>query len=844
MTITQASRQQVESRSPFGSLRRHGDAPALVAPGQRLSYAELADRVERCAAALGPDRRLLLLECRNTVETVVTYLAALEGGHPVLLVGPDCPRDDLVATYGLGEGRPATHPDLHPDLAVLLSTSGSTGSPKLVRLSRENLRSNAASIADYLGLGPGDRAATTLPLQYCYGLSVLNSHLLAGASVLLTEDSVVDDRFWVEAAAAGVTSFAGVPHTFALLDASGFARRRLPTLRTVTQAGGRMDPATVRRYAALGRERGFELVVMYGQTEATARMAYVPPHLVDRHPQSIGIAIPSGSLRIDVDGIDGDGEVGELVYSGANVMMGYAQGPEDLALGRTVQELRTGDLARRNSDGLFELVGRRSRFAKVFGLRVDLDRLEALASERLLTMRVVEHDGRLHAFVTRHSEKAAAAAVIEGLGLPAHVVDLHVVQALPLTAHGKPDRATLLEHARAVGRDGLTADATAAPGAPQVCAGDVRDLYARLLGRPDATEDDSFVSLRGDSLSYVEASVRLGALFPDLPGDWSRFSAHELAALVHPNRRGRRTWWAPVETGVVLRALAIVLIVGSHANLLSVMGGAHVLLAIAGFNLARFQLSAVPRGERRHSLLRAARNVAVPAALWIGGAALVTGMYDASTALMLNGLLGSDEWDVQWQFWFLEVVVWVLVTAAAVLPLAGVDRLERARPFTFATGVFVAALALRYGLVGLEAGPAERYTFPVVLWCVGLGWMAARAGDHRQRLITTAAAVIASWGFFGDPLREALVAGGVVLLVWVPLLPLPRLALPLVSAVAGSSLFVYLTHWQVYPHLEVDHPLLATLSSFVVGFWVWRGWGRLVDSISRAARRPGQGAHP
>ncbi len=809
-----------ESLSPFGSLRRHGDAPALLARGERLSYADLADRVERRAASLGPQRRLQLLECRNTVETVVAYLAALEAGHPLILVGPDCPREELLTTYGLDGAHPGSGPELHPDLAVLLSTSGSTGSPKLVRLSRENLRSNAASIADYLGLGPEDRAASTLPLQYCYGLSVLNSHLLAGASVLLTEDSVVDDRFWVDAAAAGVTSFAGVPHTFDLLDASGFARRRLRTLRTITQAGGRMDPSTVRRYAALGRERGFELVVMYGQTEATARMAYLPPHLAATRPQCIGIPVPGGSFRID-----GAGEVGELIYSGANVMLGYAHGPDDLALGRTVHELRTGDLARRHPDGLIELVGRSSRFAKIFGLRLDLDRVESLAVQAGATLRAVEHDGRLHAFVTRHSDIPAAHRVCHELGLPAHVTEVHVLRSLPLTATGKPDRAALSAHAATVVRDqGAAAAGEATPAA-------VRDLYARLLGRHDATEDDSFVALGGDSLSYVEASVRLSALVSDLPSDWSRLSARELATRTQaPSRRG---WWAPVETGIILRALAIVLIVGSHAELLSVMGGAHVLLAVAGFNLARFQLSAGSAAERRRSLLRAARNVALPAALWIGGVTLVTGMYDASTALMLNNVVGSDGWDDRWQFWFLEVVVWVLVAAAVVLPLRALDRLERAGPFAFATAVFAAALLLRYALIGVEAGAVERYAVPTVLWSVALGWMAARSRSTRQRLITSVAAVVACWGFFGDPAREALVAGGVLLLVWVSQLHLPRVSLPVVSALAGSSLFVYLTHWQVYPHLEVDHPLLATLGSLLVGYLTWRAWGHLYARAGR-----------
>ena len=132
---------------------------------------------------------------------------------------------------------------------MLASTSGSTGSPKLVRLSRENLLSNAVAIGDYLELGTADRAITTLPLHYCYGLSVVNSHLVAGASLRLTERSVVDDAFWLDFAEAGATSFAGVPYTFDMLDAAGFAERELPTLRYITQAGGRLDPERARRFA-------------------------------------------------------------------------------------------------------------------------------------------------------------------------------------------------------------------------------------------------------------------------------------------------------------------------------------------------------------------------------------------------------------------------------------------------------------------------------------------------------------------------------------------------------------------------------------------------------------------
>ena len=552
---------------------------------------------------------------------------------------------------------------------------------------------------------------------------------------------------------------------------------------------------------------------MYGATEATARMAYLPPHLTVERPESIGVPIPGGTFRID-----GDDEVGELVYSGPNVMLGYASSPQDLALGRTVHELRTGDLARQHEDGLFELVGRTSRFAKLFGLRIDLDRVEHLSAQGGCPARAVEHGGRLHLFVTSHRDQAQARLVAAGDS------DSRTTPWPSTCCRTSPSRPTASPTtAPSAGTPRRRRETSRAEHDGPVTASQIRDLYAHLLGRPDADEDDSFVSLRGDSLSYVEASVRLGRLLPDLPKDWAQLPARRLAAGArHSPGAGRRSW-APVETSVVVRAVAIVLIVASHANLMTVMGGAHVLLAVVGFNIAQFQLSRRPRSERRNGLFHAARRVAVPSALWIAGAAVVTGMYDASTALMLNNVLGSDTWDVRWQFWFLEVVVWALLAASLLVCVPAADRFERAHPFGAATTVFVATLVTRYALVGVEAGPTERYALPVVLWCVGLGWMAARSETFRQQVITSVAAVLACWGYFGDPVREGLVAAGVCVLVWLPRLRAPAVLLPLLQVLAASSLFVYLTHWQVYPHLEMDHPLWATLASFAVGVLVLAG---------------------
>ena len=194
---------------PFvGALARHGHRPALLSGDHVLSYERLSGLVADTADQLGPVRRLVLLEAANTVESVTTYLAALHGGHVVLLVpaGQLGPCSELIDTYDpdvVAGRRPGgwtvedrhvgSQHELHPDLALLLSTSGSTGSPKLARLSARNIQSNAEAIVRSLRIRPADRAITTLPMSYCYGLSVLNSHLLAGASLVLSVRSVVDE---------------------------------------------------------------------------------------------------------------------------------------------------------------------------------------------------------------------------------------------------------------------------------------------------------------------------------------------------------------------------------------------------------------------------------------------------------------------------------------------------------------------------------------------------------------------------------------------------------------------------------------------------------------------------
>jgi non-ribosomal peptide synthetase component E (peptide arylation enzyme) len=820
-------------------LARHGARPALLGERDQVTYEDLAGRVARAAARLGTTRRLVLLPVTNTVDALVWYLAALAGRHPVLLVGGrEDAVEEMVAAYDpdvvvqpdaeqtLLERRESSAHDLHPELALLLSTSGSTGSPKLVRLSRRNLLANAQSIAEYLDVRPSDRAVTSLPPHYCYGLSVVHTHLLRGAALVLTDLSVVDPAFWDLVRQHGVTSLAGVPYTFELLDRVGFAEMDLPHLRYLTQAGGRLDPERVRAYAELGRRRGWDLFVMYGQTEATARMAYLPPERALTDPHTIGLAVPGG--RFDLDPVEGveDG-TGELVYTGPNVMMGYAQSPADLACPAELTRLRTGDLARRTDDGLYEIVGRRSRFAKVFGLRIDLDRLESLLAAG-------GHPGHCVAAgpgVVVAVEPGADAGVVrqlvaDGSGLPRRAVRVVEVSDLPRRASGKPDYPSILA---------LVAPPPPRPAAAGTDVQQVSALFAEVLDHADVPVTSTFVGLGGDSLSYVELSLRLEELLGELPADWHTLPLAQLVARPATEAaRGRR--WRPVDTTVVLRAVSIVLVIGSHAGLFAVRGGAHVLLAVAGYNLARFHLTDAPPRKRARRLLRSVMRVAVPSVVWIAAMFLLTDLYRVENVLLVHSFFGPDAFAASWAYWFVETLVWTVVALAVLLRIPAVHCAERRWPFAFAAALLGLGLFTRFGLVTIDTGPDRIHTPHLVFWFFALGWAAAAATARWQRAAVAAVVVLAVPGFFTSAPRTLLVVAGLLLLVWCRTLPVPALLVPLTGVLASASLYLYLTHFQVY--VLWASPLLGVLASLAVGVGYW--W--LVRLATTRLARPLQGA--
>lgn len=452
----------------------HGQPHAIAVIDEferEITYSELDSRINEAAEFLNRNGKRLFcfLFCSNRLASLVAYLACLRAGHVPLLL-PENLSPDLIKNlidhyqpdfiFGLSDcsevlpssgisiirhlsASNSIKTQLHPDLALLLSTSGTTGSPKLVRLSYQALQANAESIKNYLELYEDDRAMTTLPPYYSYGLSVINSHLEAGACLVLGDVSVMTRDFGDLLRDQSVTSIAGVPYIYQMLQRTGFAKLNVPSLRTLTQAGGRLDDRLTRTFHELAAQRGWRFFVMYGQTEATARISYVPYKRLGEKIGSIGVAIPGGKLSLDPD-------TAEIIYHGDNVMMGYATTRAELALADEMhQTLRTGDLGRVDGDGFFYVTGRLKRFIKLTGNRIGLDEVEQMLQDSLgHPVSVGGNDQCLIAWVEANDDsyiEQAKRLIHERYNVHHSLCRISVVDQLPLLPTGKKDYAALTD---------------------------------------------------------------------------------------------------------------------------------------------------------------------------------------------------------------------------------------------------------------------------------------------------------------------------------------------------------------------------------------------------------------
>jgi long-chain acyl-CoA synthetase len=452
-------------------LKNESRYAAITDTGDRLTYRGLYDFSKMVGEVVKP-RSVVLVLCENTIGSFAGCATFLNNRVVPLLIDALTDRillRGLIDTYKpdyifLSEYIKDEFPDfksciqlhgfvllktgytqqteVHEELALLISTSGSTGSPKLVRHSYENLRLNGLGIIGYLGINSEERPITTLPMQYTFGFSIINSHLFAGATILLTKRTLVEKSFWEFFRRERATSFGGVPYTFEILKKMRFFRMDLPSLKTLTQAGGKLSHELLKEFAEYSLKRGIRFFVMYGQTEASPRMGYLPPEYVLTKNGSIGVAIMGGEYSLVDENktlIKDEWQEGELVYRGGNVTMGYAECSRDLAKGdERGGILYTGDMAKRDQDGFYYITGRKKRFIKLFGHRLNLDEVEQLIKQLVPDCACCGSDDLMVIYVTEHGrEKELLQFIANRTSIHQSAFAVKVVPEIPRNKSGK-----------------------------------------------------------------------------------------------------------------------------------------------------------------------------------------------------------------------------------------------------------------------------------------------------------------------------------------------------------------------------------------------------------------------
>lgn len=463
----------------YNDLEQYRNRIAVVNEDEHeFTYNDLIETGNKITSEI-KERSLVFLVCENCFESIAAYVGFLRKKIVPILINPKI--DDSMLSFLIKSYEPQyifckkdwhadgeemlsindyrllktgcnSMPVLNPELAVLITTSGSTGSPKLVMQSYKNITANANSIAEYLEIDKDDRAITTMPMSYTYGLSIIQSHLLHGARIIVTEKTLMDKGFWQLLKSQKATTFGGVPYIYEMLKRLRFARMDLPSLKYITQAGGKLSKELAAEFSDICKAKGIKLIVMYGQTEATARMSYLPWEYAISKAGSMGIAIPGGKFKlIDVNGneITEPEVAGELVYEGDNVTLGYALCLADLSNeDQRHGVLKTGDVAKRDEDGFYYIVGRLKRFLKIFGNRVNLDEIEGLLKTEGFECACAGKDDKLKIYIVttdRNVLKKAVEFISEKTGLNKVAFSAVSIDEIPRNSSGKVQYSKLEE---------------------------------------------------------------------------------------------------------------------------------------------------------------------------------------------------------------------------------------------------------------------------------------------------------------------------------------------------------------------------------------------------------------
>lgn len=455
----------------FANIEKFGSKVALITEKENFTYNSIIDSSNKIFKKV-KERSLILLKCYNCLESLIAYIAFSRFNCPMILIDnnlndrsyleiideykPDYifhPKKnkkykinynffDNFGNYELLENDKKNNTIINESLSLLIPTSGSMGSPKFVRHSYQNVKTNIDQVTDSLKVKDLDRSITTMPLNYIYGLSIVNSHLFNGASIVLNDYSLIDKKFWKLLNDKDVSNFGGVPFMYEVLSKIGFENKIPKSLKYITQAGGKLSNDILNEFIQISKKNDLKFITMYGQTEATSRMSYLNPDFLETKAGSIGKPVKDGKFYlINNDGkkIENNNEIGELIYEGKNVSMGYAKSYLDLKKGDENQgKLFTGDLAKRDKENFYYIVGRLKRISKIFGIRINLDDIEVLLKKRGFNCVCIGNDEKLNFFIENEFENEKALNEIsKNIGIHKSAIRLNKINKIPRNKTGK-----------------------------------------------------------------------------------------------------------------------------------------------------------------------------------------------------------------------------------------------------------------------------------------------------------------------------------------------------------------------------------------------------------------------
>lgn len=407
---------------------------SLIEKDLKVTYSKLLNEINKIFSILHDKKFLILIVSSNTKEFITIYAGSLIYKKTSLLIDQNTdeislnkiinlyrPRYIFIKKnnnykkfktiyefdeYVIVETKFIQSVKPNDKLALLLSTSGSISSPKLVRISYRNLFDNTEKIKNYLKIRSQDTVITSLNPSYSYGISIINTHLSAGAKIILNNDSVVNKNFWDLFRIYRPVSFSGVPSTYEILSRLGYSKLPFKKLKYMTSAGGRLNKNIQIKLSRFCKKKKIKFYNMYGQTEASPRMSYLNPIEFDKRYESIGKPIKGGSFRLKNTFKVYKKLIGEITYQGKNVCLGYAKKLSDLKKGdENKGTLKTGDLAYRDKDGFYYIVGRKDRNIKIYGNRLNLDEIEKKFKEININCVCIKKNEKIILFSVISKEK-------------------------------------------------------------------------------------------------------------------------------------------------------------------------------------------------------------------------------------------------------------------------------------------------------------------------------------------------------------------------------------------------------------------------------------------------------